>query len=1079
MVASDPGDWFEDTLESLASVAYENLSVLIIDNAGNESVSAELAARIAAVLPSAFVKRAESGNGFSAAANEALRSVEGAAFYLFLHDDVLLAPDAVTEMVAEAFRSNSGIVGAKLVDWDDPQRLLSVGIRVDPYGFAAQISEPGELDQSQHDTPRSVFAVADACMLARADLFATLGGFDEGIPFFGEEIDLCWRAHIAGASVEYCPSAVVAHRQRFEQRRPLENRQTLEIRHHARVMLKNYSIRRLLVVIPMAFLLSVVDLVASAVLGHFRRSGDIASAWIWNLAHTPSLIGARARTRKARTVADRDYTMLMRQGSSRLRSLVRGVEGENRLQALASSGRGYLREATSRSRRTGVAMVLIAIILGIYGARGLIFGDIPALREMPLLGRSVGQMLSEWLGGWRETGLGEPAVAPGFIPVSGVLGWLMFGSLSAARRVVVLGTLILGALGAWKLLKRSGSTAARAGFLIVYSLNPVVLNAVSSGRLQALFVYATAPWLLRRVATTARIEPFIEGTLDGTDAEDSTDDEASTVASRRGLARSLAGCALVLSLVASVSPLGALLLVGVIAILGVVVAGSGARAQGMRILTMGVAGLVGSVLVNAPWLYSALRSGDGSTLTGYFRTDVRSPSAAQILTGSVGPVRTGMLGWGLLLAALFALAAARNWRLRLTVFAWVTALGSWLGAVMMARSGLFGGAGLELVLMPSVLAVSMAVGMGVLAFEKDVLGSDFGSEQIFAGVAAVGLVIGLVPIGIASIDGRWFQPVGDFGSVLSPVDSGTNFRTVWIGDPDVLPLSGWSLGHDNLAIGTSVGLNPTLSSRYRTEGGSGVDVLTAAIQAAIDGQSSRLGRILAPMGVKYVVVVDRPAPLPYTRARVSMPNDLVSALRSQVDLTPIDVNPAMAMFRVDGTWPLRSDISASEGVDKELKSLREHLWSDPGLPPAVLGKNTGTRFTGELKSGTTIFQAVTADPGWDLRVNGSGVKRSDWRGWGQKLEVPTSGHAVLKFTPPRTFRILQLLQLGSLIALIAVALGVTATKRRPKKSSGGASPDPRILSVGLRTDASGTESVDDLSDPTDSDAPTEQEDADE
>ncbi|MCB1255784.1 MAG: glycosyltransferase [Microthrixaceae bacterium] len=1079
MVASEPGDWFEDTLDSLAATAYENLSVLVIDNAGNDSISEELAVRIAAVLPSAFVKRAESGNGFSAAANEALRSVEGAAFYLFLHDDVLLYPDAVTELVAEAFRSNSGIVGAKLVDWDDHQRLLSVGIRVDPYGFAAQISEPGELDQSQHDTPRPVFAVADACMLVRADLFATLGGFDEDIPFFGEEIDLCWRAHVAGASVEYCPSAVVAHRERFEQRRPLENRQTLEIRHHARVMLKNYSIGRLLLVVPMAFLLSVVDLVASAVLGHFRRSGDIATAWVWNLVHTPSLVGARRRTRKARTVPDGNYVVLMRQGSSRLRSLVRGTEGENRLQALASSGRGYLREATSRSRRAGVAMVLIALVFGLYGARGLIFGDIPTMRELPLLGRSAGQMLSEWLGGWRETGLGEPAVSPGVIPASGILGWLLFGSLSAARRVLFLGTLILGALGSWKLLNRSGSTATRAGFLVVYSLNPVVLNAVAAGRFQALVMYAAAPWLLRRVATAARIEPFIEGTLDGTEADDPSRSAVVVPVNEPRLARTVAGCALILSAVAALSPLGALLLAALVLILGLVIVGSGARAQGLRILTMGISGLLISAVVNAPWLYSALRSGDGSTLTGYFRTAVRSPSAAQILTGSVGPVRTGALGWGLLLAALFALVAARSWRLKLTVFAWVTALGSWFAAVMMARSGLFGGAGLELVLMPSVLAVSMAVAMGILAFEKDVLGSDFGAEQILAGVAALGLVIGLVPIGIASIDGRWFQPQGDFESVLDPVDSSTNFRTVWVGDPDVLPLAGWPLGHENLAIGTSVGLNPTLTSRYRTEGGAGVDVLTAAIQAAIDGQSSRLGRILAPMGVKYVVVVDRPAPLPYTRARVSMPSDLVSALRSQVDLSPIDVNPAMAMFRVDGTWPLRSDISAAEGVDKELKSLREQLWIDPGLPPAVLGKNSGTRFTGELKSGTTIFQAVTADPGWDLKVNGSGIKRADWRGWGQKLEVSASGKAVLKFSPPKTFRALQLLQLGTAIALIAVVLGVGRPRRKLTKSGPSTPTDQRILSVGLLADVPSGDSMAESVESTDLGSSTDREHVDE
>lgn len=56
--------------------------------------------------------------------------VEGTAFYLFIHDDVRLAPDAVTSLVAEAFRADGGVVGPKLVDWDDPSRLKSVGYSV-------------------------------------------------------------------------------------------------------------------------------------------------------------------------------------------------------------------------------------------------------------------------------------------------------------------------------------------------------------------------------------------------------------------------------------------------------------------------------------------------------------------------------------------------------------------------------------------------------------------------------------------------------------------------------------------------------------------------------------------------------------------------------------------------------------------------------------------------------------------------------------------------------------------------------------------------------------------------------------
>ena len=139
-----------------------------------------------------------------------LEVVEGAAFYLLCHDDVALAPDGVRLLVEEAYRSNAAVVGPKLVDWDDPRRLLQVGQGMDHAGYGVPLVERGELDQSQHDAVRDVFTVPGPCTLVRADLFAEIGGFDEGISDFLDDVSLCWRAHIAGARVIVAPDAAAA-----------------------------------------------------------------------------------------------------------------------------------------------------------------------------------------------------------------------------------------------------------------------------------------------------------------------------------------------------------------------------------------------------------------------------------------------------------------------------------------------------------------------------------------------------------------------------------------------------------------------------------------------------------------------------------------------------------------------------------------------------------------------------------------------------------------------------------------------------------------------------------------------------
>ena len=207
VVTCDPGAWFEEALAALATQDYEELSVLVLDAGSAEDPTD----RVAAVLPGAYVRRLGSNQGFGASANEVLTMVQGASHFLFCHDDVAPDPDVVHVLVEECFRSNAGIVAPKLVAWDDPSRLLHVGMAVDKGGAVVDRVDPGEIDQGQHDAVRDVFLAPGGFTLVRADLFAELGGFDNDIFAMGEDLDLCWRAQVAGARVVVAPLARVRH----------------------------------------------------------------------------------------------------------------------------------------------------------------------------------------------------------------------------------------------------------------------------------------------------------------------------------------------------------------------------------------------------------------------------------------------------------------------------------------------------------------------------------------------------------------------------------------------------------------------------------------------------------------------------------------------------------------------------------------------------------------------------------------------------------------------------------------------------------------------------------------------------
>ncbi len=276
VVTKDPGPWLEETLRSIGDSDYPELTVLVLD-AGS---AVDPTARVAGAVPGAFVRRLREEQGFAAVANDVLEVVEGATFLLFCHDDVVLDPSAVRLLVEEGYRSNAAILGPKLVEYDRPEVLLEVGLAVDRLGVPHSGIEPGELDQEQHDAVRDVFFVSSTVMLVRADLFAELGGFDPRTYPGAEDLDLCWRARIAGARVLVVPDARVRHRREDTMHDAAGAVSPAAAqRSRLRALLKSASGWSLLYLVPIALILAVVEVIAFVLTRRRDRASALIGAW--------------------------------------------------------------------------------------------------------------------------------------------------------------------------------------------------------------------------------------------------------------------------------------------------------------------------------------------------------------------------------------------------------------------------------------------------------------------------------------------------------------------------------------------------------------------------------------------------------------------------------------------------------------------------------------------------------------------------------------------------------------------------------------------------------------------------------
>ena len=301
--------------------------------------------------------------------------VEGASYFLLCHDDCAPDPDALHVLVEESFRSNAGIVCPKMVTWDDPDVLLHVGLSADKCGAVVERVQVGEIDAGQHDAVRDVFVAPGGFTLVRADLLAELGGFDPEVVAMGEDLDLCWRAQVAGARVVVAPDARVRHLEAVagglravaagagEAEPP--TLQALQRRHELRAVLKCYGPFHLARVLPQAALLAAGEVVVALAVGDRARARAVAGAWRWNLSRRKELRRRRAEVKAHRVFDDAEVRRLQLRGSARLNTYLlaprppgvrRGPRPHpgHRRGGRGRRGAGRSRAAAHRQRRVGL-----------------------------------------------------------------------------------------------------------------------------------------------------------------------------------------------------------------------------------------------------------------------------------------------------------------------------------------------------------------------------------------------------------------------------------------------------------------------------------------------------------------------------------------------------------------------------------------------------------------------------------------------------------------------------------------------------------------------------------------------------
>ncbi len=394
----------------------------------------------------------------------------------------------------------------------------------------------------------------------------------------------------------------------------------------------------------------------------------------------------------------------------------------------------------------------------------------------------------------------------------------------------------------------------------------------------------------------------------------------------------------------------------------------------------------------------------GAALFGAGLAESRGLSIGSALRLETGRLGGEPLGWALLVAAALPLVIGKGWRLSWAVRCWSVIVVN-AGFVVLAGRGWLGVPvpSPELFLAPAAIAIAWSIALGFIAFRVDLQEFRFGLPQVATAVASVAFALASLPLLGAAADGRWGLGSETFATNLSylerPASEG-EFRVLWVGDPEVLPVDGWRIA-PGIAYGTSRGGIPSLADRWAptTPGASGV--LGAALTIALNGRTTRLGHLLGPMAVRYVVVPNRVAPKSAGRSALPPARDIAGAMAEQIDFRQLDATDDLAVFENAAWVPARASLTDKQtdevaAAGRGLVATSDNLLA--GSKPALTERDSDYSFAGRLAEGTSLYFAETPSSRWKLDVGRETAERSSAYGFASTYAVGVTGNASLRYS---------------------------------------------------------------------------------
>ena len=206
-------NYLEKFLTSVVSTSYENLKVIVADNASTDDSISFLQQH----FPEVECLLLTENFGFAKGYNVALRQID-AEYYVLLNSDVEVTAGWLSPIIDLLERNkNAAACQPKILSYQDKTMFEYAGAAggwIDSFGYPfarGRVFDVCEKDDGQYEMAQKVFWATGAALVIRSKCFHEVSGFDEYFFAHMEEIDLCWRLQLLGYTIFSCPASTVYH----------------------------------------------------------------------------------------------------------------------------------------------------------------------------------------------------------------------------------------------------------------------------------------------------------------------------------------------------------------------------------------------------------------------------------------------------------------------------------------------------------------------------------------------------------------------------------------------------------------------------------------------------------------------------------------------------------------------------------------------------------------------------------------------------------------------------------------------------------------------------------------------------